>query len=104
MTDIKLTEELARVAERCVWYKTPQEAVTYPEHFIAHVLTYGTHEDVNELRRQVGDDALRDALDNAPAGVFDARSWNYWNPRSRSSQRTALAATQVGIDAQPLAT
>ena len=79
MTQIELTEELARVAERCVWYKTPEQAIAYPEHFIAHVLTYGTHDDVKELRRHVDDNGLRAALNNAPAGIFDARSWNYWN-------------------------
>jgi hypothetical protein len=25
------------------------------------------------------DEALRYALDHAPAGVFDPRSWSYWN-------------------------
>ncbi len=79
MTQLKLTEELARVAKRCVWYKTPEDAVSYTEHFIAHVLTYGTFEDVKALRQQVGNAELRAALDKAPAGVFDARSWNYWN-------------------------
>lgn len=79
MKPIELTDELERVARRCVWFKAPLEAVRYPEHFVAHVLTYGTHDDVKALRRQLGDDDLRDALDRAPAGVFDARSWAYWN-------------------------
>lgn len=79
MKPIKLTAELERVARRCVWFKPPEQAVAYPEHFIAHVLTYGTHDDVKALRRQVGDAELREAIDNAPAGVFDARSWAYWH-------------------------
>lgn len=39
------------------------------DHFIAHVLTYGTYEDVKVLRTRVTDNQLR----HAPPGVFDAR-------------------------------
>jgi hypothetical protein len=73
-----LTPEIEAVARRCVWYKPPAAAIEAPEHFIAHVLTYGTHEDVAVLRRAVTDDELRAAMNNAPAGVFDGRSWSYW--------------------------
>lgn len=79
MRSIAMTEELARVAQRCVWFKAPQDALSYPEHFIAHVLTFGTHDDVKALRRTVSDDELKKAIDNAPPGIFDARSWAYWN-------------------------
>jgi hypothetical protein len=79
MKAIKLTGELRRVARRCVWFKSPEEAAAYPEHFIAHVLTFGTHEDIKALRRHVRDEDLREAIDNAPPGVFDSRSWAYWN-------------------------
>ncbi|MGE5441951.1 MAG: hypothetical protein ACM3Q0_02685 [Bacteroidota bacterium] len=27
----------------------------------------------------LGDDDLREALDRAPAGIFDPRSWSYWH-------------------------
>jgi hypothetical protein len=43
------------------------------------VLTYGTHEDVTILRRYIDDGALREALAQAPPGIFDARSWSYWH-------------------------
>lgn len=79
MKALELTPDLARVARRCVWYKSPEEAIRYPAHLVAHVLTYGTHEDVKVLRRQLSNDDLREAIDDAPAGVFDARSWAYWN-------------------------
>jgi len=78
MRTIPLTPEIAAVSRRCVWYKSPEDAVQYPEHFIAHVLTYGVHEDVKALRKFVTDDELRQSMDNAPAGVFDSRSWSYW--------------------------
>jgi len=71
--------ELHALARRVVWFKSPSEAIAMPVHFIAHVLTYGTHEDVSVLRRFVPDDDLREALARAARGVFDDRSWAYWH-------------------------
>jgi hypothetical protein len=31
------------------------------------------------LRRYVSDDDFREALDEAPPGIIDLRSWAYWN-------------------------
>lgn len=70
--------DLARVARRCVWFMEPEAALARPVHFIAHVLTYGTFEDVKTLRRHFTDEELATALDEAPPGVFDGRSWGYW--------------------------
>jgi hypothetical protein len=79
MKPLPLTEELARVAARTVWFQSPQEALSDPLHFIAHVLTYGTYEDVATLRRYVSDEDLARAIHDAPPGIFDERSWAYWN-------------------------
>src|SRR5690554_5819138 len=37
------------------------------------------HDDVKIVRQAVGDNAMREALDNAPPGIFDGRSWAYWH-------------------------
>lgn len=79
MKPLELTDDLVRVARRCVWFKAPDDAIRMPAHFIAHVLTFGTHADVRVLRQQVCDADLMEAIDTAPAGVFDPRSWAYWN-------------------------
>jgi hypothetical protein len=79
MRPLPNTPEVAAVAHRTVWFKTPEQALADPVHLVAHVLTYGTHEDVKTLRRHVSDDELRQALDIAPPGIFDPRSWAYWN-------------------------
>ena len=76
---LPLTPELSALARRTVWFKNPEEALHYAAHFIAHVLTYGLHEDVAILRRYVTDDDLREALRQAPPGIFDIRSWHYWH-------------------------
>ena len=73
------TPEMRDLARRVVWFKLLEDAIAMPAHFIAHALTYGTHEDVTVLRRFVSDDELREALAGAPPGVFDDRSWAYWH-------------------------
>ncbi len=79
MKPLPETRESLAVAERVVWFKPPSEALADPAHFLAHVMTYGTVEDLRALDGVAGMDEFREALDNAPPGVFDARSWAYWN-------------------------
>lgn len=76
---LELTEDLARAARRCVWFEAPEQAIADPVRFAAYVLTYGAIADVTALRRQLDDDALREALRRAPPGIFDPRSWAYWH-------------------------
>jgi hypothetical protein len=73
------TNDLVALARRVVWFKEPSAALGDVRHFVAHALTFGTAEDVQVLRRHLADDQLRMALQEAPAGVFDARCWAYWN-------------------------
>jgi hypothetical protein len=76
---ILLTPEIAAVARRVVWFEEPQQAIADPVRFLAYAMTYGDHEDMEAVRRQVSDDDLLEALRHAPPGIFDARSWAYWN-------------------------
>jgi hypothetical protein len=48
---------------------------------MAYAMTYARHEDMRVLRRQISDDDIREALDNAPPGIIDPRSWAYWNSK-----------------------
>jgi hypothetical protein len=73
------TPALLNVARRVVWFKRPEDALTDPVHFLAHVMTYGTVEDLEALEGIIGKDEFCEALYKAPAGVFDPRSWAYWN-------------------------
>lgn len=79
MKPLPHTPELEAVARNTVWFKSPAEAIDQSYHFVAHVLTYGVYEDVATLRKYVSDDELREAIDHAPPGIFDPRSWAYWN-------------------------
>jgi hypothetical protein len=79
MKPLPETPTLLAVAERVVWFKPPAEALANPVHFLAHVMTYGTVEDIKALNDVVGPNEFRETLDNPPPGVFDPRSWAYWN-------------------------
>lgn len=79
MKALPANEELLAVARRVVWFKPPEATLADVPFFVAHLLTYSTPADVKIAGRYLTADQLREALDAAPPGVFDARSWNYWN-------------------------
>jgi hypothetical protein len=79
MKPISPTPELLNVARRVVWFKKPEQAFADPIHFLAYVMTYGTIEDLVAVGATIGKTEYREVLENAPAGVFDPRSWAYWN-------------------------
>jgi hypothetical protein len=78
---IPLTPETLAVARRIVWFEPPEQALSDPVRFMAYALTYARHEDMRVIRRYLSDDDLREALDLAPPGIIDARSWAYWNSK-----------------------
>ena len=72
-------DALHALARRIVWFEPPERALADRHRFLAYLMTYGTAEDVSEARRHFTADDFRDALENAPPGIFDVRSWAYWN-------------------------
>ena len=79
MTPIPLNAETKAVARRVVWFEAPAGALADPVRFLAYAMARATHEDMKMLRRYVSDEGLREALDRAPPGIIDPRSWAYWN-------------------------
>jgi hypothetical protein len=79
MKALPQTPELLRVARRVMWFEEPDRALADPVQFLAHVMVFGTVEDLKALRGIVGKDEYREVLEQAPPGIFDARSWAYWN-------------------------
>jgi hypothetical protein len=57
----------------------PERALADPVRFLAYVMTSATIEELAVVRRYVDMDDLRAALDQAPPGIMDERSWAYWN-------------------------
>lgn len=74
-----LTPDFEAVARRVIWFEEPRQAIADPVRFIAYAMTYGMYEDMKVVRCQFSDQDLLEALDHAPAGIFDGRSWAYWN-------------------------
>ncbi|MBF0178091.1 MAG: hypothetical protein HQL63_14785 [Magnetococcales bacterium] len=81
MKTIPLTPDTEALARRLVWFEEPNEALSDTFRFVAYALAWATHEDMKLLRRFLTEEDLRDALDHAPAGIIDPRSWAYWNAK-----------------------
>ena len=76
-----LTPQLEVIARRVAWWKTPAEALANTNDFLCRVMTFGLWGDVTYVAKMFGDDAMRQALNQASAGVFDPPSWHYWHYR-----------------------
>jgi hypothetical protein len=72
---------LKQLAEKYIWWKTPDETLAQPERLFAQVMNIGDYEDVLSLIGSVGENALREVLVNAEVGQFSERSWAYWHYR-----------------------
>ena len=72
---------LRRLASTYVWWKTPDEAMLFPDRVAAQVMSLGAWEDLTDLVESTGEGYLRGVLMDAEAGQFDARSWYYWHYR-----------------------
>jgi hypothetical protein len=73
------TPDLLAVARRVIWFEPPEKALADPIRFLGYLMTYGTVADVAVARRYVDLDDFRTALEHAPPGIIDERSWAYWN-------------------------
>jgi hypothetical protein len=81
MKPIPVTPQTVEAARRIIWFEEPEKALADPVRFMAYAMTYARHKDMRVLRQYVSDDEIREALDNAPPGIIDPRSWAYWNLR-----------------------
>jgi hypothetical protein len=81
MKPLPHTPALLRAAKRIVWFKRPEEVLDNPVELLAYAMKHATDEDMALLLEHAGEDGLREAIENAPAGIIDARSWSYWNAK-----------------------
>jgi hypothetical protein len=79
MTPPRETEELAELARRVIWFEPPANALADPVRFLAYLMTYGTAADLAVARRYFSEADFKEAVEHAPPGIFDERSWAYWN-------------------------
>lgn len=78
MKPLRHSPDLLAVAERVIWFEPPERALADPLRFLAYVMTYATAEEVAVVRDHVGEEGFREAIEKAPPGIIDARSWAYW--------------------------
>jgi hypothetical protein len=71
--------DLLAVAQHVVWFEPPEQALADPIRFLAYLMTYGTLAEIAVVRRYLDLDDFREALEHAPPGIIDERSWAYWN-------------------------
>ena len=71
--------DLLYYARKYIWWQPPEAAADDRHRIIAQVMNLGTFEDVQSLRRTVGDVEFRRALQEARPGEFTDRSWHYWH-------------------------
>ena len=78
MKAIPCTTETLAIARRLVWFEPPKHALSDTVRFMAYAAARATHGDMRVLRMFISDDEFREALQHAPPGIIDARSWAYW--------------------------
>jgi hypothetical protein len=79
MKPLPLNAELLELAPHVIWFEPPERALAEPVRFLTYLMTYGTADEVAVARRYVDLGDFREALEHAPPGIMDARSWAYWN-------------------------
>ena len=96
MNPIPLNPETERVARRVVWFEPPDKALADPIRFMAYAMSHALHEDMRVIRRYVSDQDFLEALDRAPPGIIDPRSWAYWNSKFGRFPTPPLPTRQFG--------
>ena len=79
MKPLPLKPDLLAVAPRVLWFEPAERALADPVRFLTYVMTYATPAEIDVVRRYVELDDFREALEHAPPGIMDERSWAYWN-------------------------
>ena len=72
---------LQNFANKYVWWKSPGEAMEYPERIIAQVMNIGDYDDVQLMVRFINEERLKNVLKTAEIGQFNEKSWHYWHYR-----------------------
>jgi hypothetical protein len=79
--------DLLPVARKVFWWGEPNEWLDDAVRFVAQVMTYGDLEDIRATVRLLGESVFLEVLDDPPTGVFDPKSWVFWQRRYRREVR-----------------
>jgi hypothetical protein len=102
---LPLNRETEAVATQILWFEPASKSLSDPVRLMAYAMAYATHEEMGVLRRYISDDDFREALDKAPAGIIDPRSWAYWNSKMGRYPAPPLPARQLeSVQVMPVPT
>lgn len=73
--------DLLDVARNVVWFKRPEDTLKDVKLFLTHLMTYGTLREIRTALRYFSEKDLEAVLNDPYPGIFDERSWIYWNLR-----------------------
>ena len=96
MKSIPITPKIEAIARRVIWFEEPEQALVDPVRFMGYAMRYAPHEDMQVIRQYVSDDDFREALEKAPPGIIDGRSWAYWNSKMGRYPAPPLPVRQFG--------
>lgn len=83
---------LKYLATKYIWWRTPDEALRWPERVVSQVMDIGDYDDVQMLARTVGEEYLKNVLRRAESGQFSPKSWAYWHYRLKLAKPGRLPA------------
>jgi hypothetical protein len=63
---------------------------------MAYAMARATHADMKVIRQYIDDASFLEALEKAPPGIIDPRSWAYWNSKLGRYPAPPLPARQLG--------
>jgi hypothetical protein len=75
MKPLPCNSDLLQVAPKVVRLEPPEKTLANPVRFLAYLMTYGTLEDIAVVQRYLDVEDFREALERAPPGIIDERSW-----------------------------
>ena len=90
-------DQALSMAQKYVWWKAPAETLTEPVLLVAQMMTLGTPEDVQWMLSHTSTDELRAVLRSPPVGVFNGRSWTYWQRRLNGEPIPPLPSRAVAV-------
>lgn len=76
-----LSSLLIILAQKYIWWKTPDEALRFPKRIMAQVMELGDYQEVLQLTETAGVPALREVIQTAEAGWFSPENWHFWHYR-----------------------
>lgn len=74
-----MSDLLKSFAAKYIWWKTPDDALRYPNRILAQVMNLGTHDDLHLLVESVDRLTLQKVILEVEAGWFSPHSWHFWH-------------------------